>query len=99
MPGRGVGASAYAPSGWKMRSYSYAGAKERKSAMLPLHWKTALATALWVATFAIVNIAQAQAGSSAAGQHMEGAWQVTIKGEGRPVELAFNHFTADGTML
>jgi hypothetical protein len=42
---------------------------------------------------------QAQAGSSAVGQHMEGAWRVTITGETRPVELAFYHFTADGTVL
>src|SRR5258708_35200626 len=63
------------------------------------HTETIVAVSILATMFAIVNIAQAQAGSSAVGQHMEGAWRATINGEGRPVELAFYHFTADGAVL
>lgn len=61
--------------------------------------RTTLLCSLTASMLVLVRIAQAQNGLSAVGQHMEGAWRVTINGQGRPVEFAFNHFTADGALL
>src|SRR5947208_7755528 len=50
----------FATYGCKMRSYSCAGPNGRESTMLLSHWKTALATALWVAACSQPGLAQVQ---------------------------------------